>query len=263
MLNRRHRVWKNGRLVFYESSADSELWDNYWANRISTEYYKAYEAGNLDEYPFFDFYLSKTDRILEAGCGTARYIVALRARGFLNVEGIDFGQKTIDSIKAIYPDLPVKFGDAMRVDAEDNTFDGYISLGVVEHREEGPEPFLTEACRILKPGGYAFISVPYINILRNLKQKMGFYPRENKSGKDFYQYAYSKPEFSKKLKNAGFEIVKMHGIAGSYGFRDEFLGFFRMLDRLPGSWIINRFLKNFDRIDSLGHMILFICRKIA
>lgn len=263
MLNKRHRVWKNGRLVFYESSADAEHWDNFWANRISKEYYKASEAGSLDEYPFFDLYLRKTDRILEAGCGTARYIIALRARGFQDVEGIDFGQKTIDSIKAIYPDLAVKVGDVMSVDADDNTFDGYISLGVVEHREEGPEPFLIEAYRILKPGGYAFISVPYVNILRDLKQKIGVYPRENKSGKDFYQYAYRKVEFARKLENAGFEVVKTHGVAGSYGFRDEFLDFFRMLDRLPGSWLINRFLKRFDRIDSLGHMILFICRKIT
>ena len=95
-------------------------------------------------------------------------MIALRARGFKHIEGIDWGERTIGIVKKVYPDLPVKVGDATRVDVPDDHFNAYLSLGVVEHRQEGPEPYLAEAFRVLKPGGYAFISVPFVISKSNL-----------------------------------------------------------------------------------------------
>lgn len=257
----RYKIWKNGKIAYYYDQANANFWDIHWENVITRDYYKGFEEGHLKEYPFFEKHLRKQDFILEAGCGTARYVVALMAKGFKNIEGIDWGKQTINRVRTIYPDLPVKVGDATKVDVRNDYYDGYISLGVVEHREEGPEPFLNEAHRILKPAGYAFISVPYINSLRNFKRHLGFYGKVNNTNMVFYQYAYHKSEFQNLLESAGFEVIETHGIAGSFGIRDEFPTLFRLLDRLPGSWRINRYLRMFDRLDNWGHMILFVCKK--
>lgn len=142
MSKARTKVWRSGRILYFHEKADADFWDNYWAGSLTKEFFKPYEAGKLDEFSrVFQKYLGKDDRILEAGCGTGRYIVALSARGYRKVEGIEWGRKTVEKIRAIYPDLPVFVGDVLNLDAPDHSYDRYISLGVVEHRVEGPEPF--------------------------------------------------------------------------------------------------------------------------
>ena len=39
---------------------------------------------------------------------------------------------------AVPLDLPVREGDVTRLDVRDGSFAGYVSLGVMEHRREGP-----------------------------------------------------------------------------------------------------------------------------
>ena len=80
----------------------------------------------------------------------------------------------------------------MQIDSPDNQYDAYISIGVVEHRIDGPEPFLVEANRVLKPGGIAFISVPYVNPLRRFKSLLGCYKHQVTEKEIFYQYAFQK-----------------------------------------------------------------------
>jgi SAM-dependent methyltransferase len=262
MKPRRLKIWKNGRIIYYSRKADAKFWDSLWESQISLEYYRKCENGIADEYyPYFEKYLSRDDRILEAGCGTARYVVALRARGYQHINGIDWGKQTINKVKTIYPDLPIAFGDATKVDVGNDFYDGYISLGVVEHREEGPEPFLTEAYRILKPGGYAFFSVPYINPLRNIKRKLGYYHRKNLTGLSFYQYAFNKTDFKNYLEKAGFHLVKIQGVAGIFGLKEELPLLALVLNGIPGGWRIESFLKKIRWFDFFGHMVLFVCKK--
>ena len=259
--SRRHKIWKNGKIAYYYDQANASFWDNHWEKLITRDYYKRYEDGDLDEYLFFEEYLRKEDFILEAGCGTAQYVVALRSRGFKNIEGIDWGSQTISRVKAIYPDLPIKIGDVAKIETGNNYFDGYISLGVVEHRKEGPQPYLAEAFRVIKPGGYAFISVPYINALRCLKSRLGFYGKIVNTNMLFYQYAFSKSEFQNLLEKAGFETMEAHGIAGLFCLREELPFLFFLLDRMPGGWRVQQYMGKFNWINNWGHMILFVCKK--
>jgi SAM-dependent methyltransferase len=150
-----------------------------------------------------------------------------------------------------------------KLETGDNFYDGYISLGVVEHREAGPEPFLAEAYRVLKPGGYALITVPYINPFRQLKSRLGFYGQTKHPDAIFYQYAYHKTELRNFLEKAGFEPIEDHGLAGYFGLREELPALFILLDRLPGGWKIKQSLKKSSWPHLFGHMLLFVCRKIS
>jgi len=256
------RVWQRGRLLYFTEQAKPKLWDDYWSGLITRGYYEKYEHGELDELaPFAEKLFAKEDRILDAGCGSARFVVALLSRGFRKVEGIDCGQETIDRVRTVFPDLPVRVGDAMRIDRQDDYYDGYISLGVVEHREEGPEPYLCEACRVLKPGGHAFFSVPYINPLRDLKHRIGCFRRVQGNAARFYQCAFSMGEFLGLLTEAGFEVIAARGVAGYHTLRQELPCFISLLKSVPGGLRVLGYLNSSGWIDRFGHMILFVCRK--
>lgn len=256
------KLWTDGRIAYFSSRADNAFWDTLWASQISTDYFKKYDQGDLGDYAsIFEKYLKKSDRIIEAGCGTGRFVVALRARGYENIQGIDWGQPTINKVKALYPDLPIEFGDATKIDVVDSFFDAYISLGVVEHRQAGPEPFLIEAHRVMKPGGIALISVPYVNPLRELKRKLGFYSKQNLDGCEFYQYAFEKREFENLLNEAGFLVFMAQGVSGMYGIKEELPFLAAFFNHFPGGWRIEKFLSKWSVLDRFGHMILFVCEK--
>jgi len=258
----RFKKWENNRLVYYQSTADKNFWDNQWENLISEKYFQKCIKGDLDELsPYIQKYMSKEDRIIEAGCGLGRIVVSLLHQGFKSIEGIDYGEKTINQVKQIFPDLPIKVGNVLKIDKPDNYYHGYISLGVVEHNSNGPEPFLNEAYRVLEKNGFAFISVPYVNPLRKIKSNVGFFNKSVPPEYDFYQYAFQKSEFIKILQNTGFKVIDYTGYDGLYALREEFQFIFSIFDRLPGGYRFQGLLKKASWINKFGHMILFICKK--
>lgn len=261
---RHKKVSQEGRLVYYSNPENLMDWDGFWKDQITPAYYQEYQNGHLGEYEqVFMKAFSPQDKILEAGCGTGRYLVGFQARGYKNIEGIEIGAETVKKVAEILPELPISVGDVTKIDVEDGFYDGYISLGVVEHRIEGPEPFLDEAHRVLKKGGIAVISVPYFNPLRKLKSALGCYHGKNTDPGEveFYQYAFDPQEFSEILENSGFRVLENKGVAGRYGVKDEFYGFFRFMEKIPGGWRLESILSKYKRINEWGHMIAFICTK--
>ena len=247
--------------MYYQDQADAAFWDNYWKDIIIKDYYKRYETGELDALsPFFVKYLRKEDHILEAGCGTAKYVLALKKRGFDYIEGIEWGKETVQRVKSIYPELSIKIGDVTNISVADNYYDAYISIGVVEHRKEGPEPYLLEACRVLKPGGLALISVPYVNPLRFIKGHLGLYRKQDGIDLSFYQYAYNVAEFSNYLRNSGLEVLDAKSYGGYYGLNEELPKLFSFLTSIKGGWRIIRYLKKAPWLDFYGHMMMYICK---
>jgi len=108
--------------------------------------------------------------------------------------------------------IPVEKGDIFNIKYPDGYFDVYISLGVIEHFEAGPHAALKEANRILKKGGLAFITVPYLSFFRRLfvhQMRNLFFLGYRLLKKDFYfwEYRYSKKELARFLEQAGFEII--------------------------------------------------------
>jgi SAM-dependent methyltransferase len=254
------KVYKNKRLLCYATEPDGSYWDSVWEDSISLEYYAKYIQGYLDEFgPFFERYLPKGEPIIEAGCGNGRYVLALKKRGYL-IEGIEWGKKTVANVKNLFPDLPISVGDVTHLDVPDNHYGGYISLGVIEHREKGPEPFLVEARRILKPGSTCLISVPFMNPFRKFKGALGFYEESINSEQVFYQYIDNKKTIEGYLSKAGFEIVNRQLLAGYHGLKDEIPGLFEWLPKIRGGYRMMKILKRI-RLNSLfGHVVLYVCK---
>lgn len=66
-----------------------------------------------------------------------------------------------DTATQLYGTIPDVFGDACRLPFADNVFDAVACFEVLEHVQD-PESALAEISRVLKPGGYAVLSMPFL-----------------------------------------------------------------------------------------------------
>jgi SAM-dependent methyltransferase len=197
---------------------------------------------------------------LEAGCGLGQIVLALRQLGY-DAEGVDWGEKTVQAVRSLYPNLPIHVGDVTQLDVPDGYYTAYISLGVVEHRQKGPEPFLLEAYRVLVPGGVILMSVPHFHILRRMNTCLG-YRLGKTTGLEFYQYAFTPKEFLSIIQGAGFKILETFPFSQLQGIATEgALIRFLLSSRLLGyrlAHLINA--SDFIR-RHMGHMFLVVGQK--
>jgi SAM-dependent methyltransferase len=161
--------------------------------------------------PAFIRYLPREGKILEAGAGRGRWVVYLRRRGY-DVVGMDLARAEIAAAKAFDPDVPIEYGNVLQTGYPDRSFEAVISLGVIEHFEEGPQAALAEVRRILRPGGLFLVTVPTQNFMRvalfnRIKSAQTLYRRIKGVELEFEEYRYSRRQFEAELEEAGFLIV--------------------------------------------------------
>lgn len=96
---------------------------------------------------------------------------------------------------AFYQSKPDIFGDAGRLPFADSCFDNIICLEVIEHLP-APSSAIAEIARVLKPGGEAWVSVPFM------------YPIHNEPF-DFQRFT----EYGLRLEfeRANFELLELRG----------------------------------------------------
>lgn len=193
-------------------------WADYWKRTSMDENLKNCETDGL--LPILIKYLPKNGKILEAGCGLGKWVVFLKKHGY-NISGIDSYPEVVRQAKRFDKNLPIKVDNVAALSLPDNSLDAYLSFGVVEHFEEGPQKPLREAFRVLKKGGIAAIETPYDNYLRQLirliiKMKipakilvegLKIRPKKVQPEKYFYEYHYTKEELINWVKKAGFRII--------------------------------------------------------
>lgn len=206
----RHRHVSHGRMAWFGVHGNEQYWYEYWKARLTPDYYASAEANDLTSDQLGKVLLqvmSPQGLHLEAGCGAGYWVAAFRHHGLM-IEGIEYSPDLVALVHATNPQLPVRQGNALDIDSPDNHYDTYLSIGVVEHRVEGPGPFLSEAYRVLKPSGKILISIPYFGPLRVLKSRLSLYD-SNPPDLPFFQYGFTIKEFTNHLQKAGFSIVKV------------------------------------------------------
>lgn len=163
--------------------------------------------------PAFRKYLSKTGNILEAGCGTGRWVFYLRDLGY-HITGIDLAADALRIAHEYDAQAPIHSDDILHTKYPDGSFNAVISLGVVEHFEEGPQAAFREAYRLLSNDGYFLVTVPLQNfnrraITNSMKEFKRWMNRRKGVRYLFEEYRYTRKEFSELLRQANFEIVEM------------------------------------------------------
>ena len=129
--------------------------------------------------------------LIDIGCGTKPYKEMLSPFVKKHV-GVDH-EATFHDKSSI--DL---FGTAYEIPTENESFDAAICTAVLEHLEE-PEHALRECCRVLKSGGVAIYSVPFIWHL-------------HEEPRDFYRY--SKYGLKYLFEKTGFEVLEITPLSG-------------------------------------------------
>ncbi|MFH1353972.1 MAG: class I SAM-dependent methyltransferase [bacterium] len=212
------------RLVFIREHATPSFWDKHW----SAPNLKAHieQAG---QEKFFTGITKRflepkeSTRILEGGCGQGHIVYALAHAGY-DAYGVDYAKQTVDRINQAIPELQIFPGDVTQLDFPDNYFDGYWSLGVIEHNFTGYDSIINEMQRVIRPGGYLFITFPHLSWLRKTKALLGAYPAPNNTDQEpnnFYQFAFNYHDVQRNLEQLGF-IIKLHRpIDGLTGLRGE------------------------------------------
>jgi SAM-dependent methyltransferase len=159
-------------------------------------------------------------RILEAGCGYARWVRFLANEGH-DAYGVDFSPVAIRVSLRDWPSLIGKVlqADLRRLPFADGFFDGIVSFGAIEHDIDGPDAALSEMRRVLRPGGAMYCTVPCFNGLRRIgllalqdwivcnrtiRRLTGRRPEFS-----FFEYVWSRAEYEQILRRNGFEIIEM------------------------------------------------------
>jgi len=194
---------------------------------------------------------SFSGRLVDIGCGTKPYLDLVKP--YVNEHiGVDhegsFHSK--DNVDLV--------GTAYAIPSPDDAFDSALCTAVLEHLEE-PEFALRECHRILKPGGVAIYSVPFIWHL-------------HEEPRDFYRF--SKYGLRYLFEKTGFEIVEIKALSGFWVTFGQLLVYnLYRLNRGPLKWLriidglgllaqgIFYLLDRVDRTEQWTWMYMVVARK--
>lgn len=199
-------------------------WEEYW-NRTNIENNLA-DCDTDGLLPILDKYLPKKGKILEAGCGLGKWVIYLSRKGY-DILGIDSYKGAVDLLKKYDNKLQVEVGSVEKLKQKSGSMAVYLSFGVVEHFEEGPEKPLSEAFRVLKKDGIVIIETPcdtpvrqLVRLIEGLKvgiktparifmEGLKLRPKKVAPNKYFYEYQYTPEELKNYVARAGFKILEV------------------------------------------------------
>lgn len=267
MKTRRYYDASNNRLVYLAQGASPEFWDEVWNREKLKNVYS-------DSLPHRHYILRTTRAflpvgatVLEGGCGLAQYSYFLGRMGYQTI-ALDYAEKTVDFLKGNMPQVNPVLGDVRSLPLEDGSLDGYWSIGVIEHFYGGHLDILREMRRVLKTGGYLFLTFPSLSWVRKLKIRMGIFPlwKDGMKTDYFYQFALDHKFVRWELEEAGFEIIRSTGMDGLKGLRDEIPHARAIMNWLyKRNWrCLNFLLEMMDRVllrHFINHVHLFVCRR--
>jgi SAM-dependent methyltransferase len=195
------------RLLSYRPSDQHDV--DQWNYRTLEGELRSFEGRTLVR--IFERFLDEHASVLEAGCGFGAWCEWFRHRGH-RVVGVEYDERVVARAKAFKADIAVELGDITELRFPEDHFDAYVSLGVIEHFEHGPQQALAEARRVLKPGGLAFFSTPTITPIRRVishPTRTLYFLIRRLRGKPsyFWEYRFTEKELRGFLEDAGFDIV--------------------------------------------------------
>ncbi len=203
-------------------------------------------------------------RILDGGCGLGEWTAHLAGLGYATV-GLDLSQETIAQLRSVFPNIEFRAGDIRATGFPDASFDAYFSWGTFEHFEDGLDPCLTEALRLLKPGGYLFITTPFDNLRHAFaaafdakRQVEAAYRR-----KRFYQWRLTRGEMRNYLANNGFDVLDLVPVAKRQGIVRMLWQVFGLHYDTKLAKALGRGLSPFVWSGFCAHMLMGIARKPA
>lgn len=254
--------------IEYKTEAENseiEFIENYWTevwDKVGGPNGKFDNIWRQEHFKIMNPYLKqlkKNSITLDAGCGLGDWVFALESIGFKTI-GIDVSKKVINRLNELFPNYGFLNHDIRKTDFENNKFDAFFSWGVFEHFESGPGSCIDEAFRILKPGGFLFITVPMDNIRHSIAGT--FKPKLNQpNNRRFYQFRFTRQEIVLELITRNFNVLKIRPIHKRQGI----LRFICSITKLPHNIFLTRGLAAviapFVPKSWFAHMVMVVAKK--
>jgi len=211
--------------------------------------------------PYLD-QLPKGARLLDGGCGLGDWTLYL-SRNELPTHGLDISRGTVAKLKSLFPDSDFAVGDIRDTGLPAESFDAYFSWGTFEHFEEGLDRCVAEAFRILKPGGYLFITVPYDNLRQSLIKAFDakLETEPNRQSVRFYQWRLTRGELRDCMRFGGFQVLDIKQIHKRQGVLRSLHHEFGLSYEWTATKALSALLAPFLPSIIFSHMIMAIARK--
>ena len=250
------RTIHNGNLVWVGGTADDQYWDDHWKTHV------VQQAQSAKVPWYLKAILNKLDansHILEAGCGTGAIVSALNSKGY-KTTGIDIATKTVEYLNSI--GLPVEIMDVLDTTYENDVFDAYISLGVIEHFHniEDTKKIIKEATRITKKGGYLYFSVPFTNRIRKSLIEKNELINIAVDKNNFYQRSFDSNEMSELFSDLPLNMVCEGCYDAPKGIADE-VSNLRWLKKKPWRIPVSLIERHSNFLHDYGHMLYQVYQK--
>ena len=206
--------------------------------------------------------LPKGSRLLDGGCGMGDWVLWFTKAGYPTL-GLDVSRVTIGQLQQKFPDMEFAVGDIRATGFQANSYDAYFSWGTFEHFEEGFGPVVTEAFRVLKPGGLLFVSTPFDNLRHAMRATLRDTWRMQPQAMPtrFYQWRLTRAELAGILARHGFSVEDVHVIhkrSGMQRWLQHNIGMDPSGTPAKGAAVL---LSPFVPGAVIGHMILAVARK--
>ena len=208
-------------LVYVEQEASPEFWDAHWSMTPDIREEILNSRDHLVTRTTQRFLKAEDGPVLEGGCGLGQHVASLKNAGF-EVVGVDLALDTVEKLNNLLPELDIRQADICDLPFPEGHFGGCWSLGVIEHFWEGFEPIAREMSRVLKDGGYAFVTFPFMSAMRRFNARLGRYPRwEGETCEGFYQFALDPETVKQSFESVGFKVVLEEPLKGLKGIKHE------------------------------------------
>jgi ubiquinone/menaquinone biosynthesis C-methylase UbiE len=184
--------------------------DHYNSRKVAEDYHRAFTQydGNpelkkkvVQRYDKFTSRLTPGGRILDAGCGTGRFVKYFLRDGF-KVTGIDRSGSMIDIAAKNNSMAEFMVMDICHLEFPSNYFDGIWNVATLLHLDEADVKFaLKESMRVLKSDGTLYIAT------RTKDTGVSIIEESTEGGEMRVNY-YSATRLNELLRDSGFETVE-------------------------------------------------------
>jgi ubiquinone/menaquinone biosynthesis C-methylase UbiE len=155
-------------------------------------------------------------KVLEVGCGTGNYIVALEKSAGCSSWGIDPSEQMLAKARERSSRISFQLGRAEELSFPQNLFDLVFSVDLAHHLED-PVSYFQEAYRIIKQDGKICTATDSERIIRHRQPLAAYFPKT--VDVDLERYA-SIAKLREMMEQAGFNRISDETVEFSYQLKD-------------------------------------------